>query len=174
MKSRNESGFTLIELMITITVLAVLLLLGLPSFSEWTTNLRIRTASESVMTGLKTARTEAVRQNTNVTFVIGAADPNWQVRRADTLELLAQSDFGTTPVITTLSPADTFGVTFNTLGIAVNNPDGSPPLMQIDLTVPETLLATANARNLRINISGGLMKMCDPNVIGDARACPPI
>lgn len=171
MKSRKESGLTLIEVAITITIIAALLVLGLPAFSEWTTNLRIRTVSESVLTGLKTARTEAVRQNTIVTFVINAADPAWQVQRADNLAVLAQSDFGTTPVVTALIPADTFGVTFNTMGIAINNPDGSLPLQEINLTVPESLLAAANARNLRILISGGLIKMCDPNTSGDARAC---
>ena len=171
MTSRKESGLTLIEVAITITIIAILLMVGLPSFTEWTTNLRIRTASESVLAGLKTARTEAVRQNTIVSFVINAADPAWQVRRTDTLEVLAQSDFGSSPVETTLSPADTFAVTFNTLGIATNNPDGSLPLAQIDLTVPESILAAENARNLRILISGGMMKMCDPNVSGDARSC---
>ncbi|PKO72655.1 MAG: pilus assembly protein FimT [Betaproteobacteria bacterium HGW-Betaproteobacteria-14] len=171
MNIRKESGLTLIEIAITIVVIAALLVLGLPSFSELMTNLRIRTASESVMTGLKTARTEAVRRNTIVSFVINAADPAWQVRRTDTLEVLAQSDFGTTPVVTALSPADTFAVTFNTLGIATTNPDGSLPLAQIDLTVPESVLAAENARNLRILISGGMIKMCDPNVSGDARSC---
>jgi hypothetical protein len=73
--------------------------------------------------------------------------------------------------VTSLIPGDTFAVTFNTLGIAKNNPDGSPPLAQIDLTVPESLLPAANARNLRILISGGLVKMCDPNASGDAREC---
>lgn len=171
-RRQTESGLTLIELMIAIAIIAVILVAGMPSFSEWTTNLRIRTVSESVLDGLKTARMEAVKMNTNVIFTINPADPGWRVLRADNLAQLAQSDFGTTPVVTTLVPADTVSVTFNSMGQAMNNnPDGTPPLSQIDLTVPESLLASANARNLRVLISSGMLKLCDPNATGDARAC---
>lgn len=171
MKASTQSGVTLIELIITIVVIGVLLVSAMPSFFEWTTNLRIRTVSESVLNGLRTARTEAVRRNVDMMFVIGAAEPTWQVQRNDTLEVISRSEFGNTPVVTQLSPGETVAVTFSPLGIAKNNPDGSPPLAQIDLTVPESLLPAANARNLRILISGGMVRMCDPNTAGDAREC---
>lgn len=171
MRTQTESGVTLIELIITITVVGVLLVMGMPSFFEWSTNLRIRTVSESVLNGLRVARTEAVRRNADMMFVIGAAEPTWQVLRNDTLEVISRSEFGNTPIVTQLSPANTVAVTFGPMGITKNNPDGSPPIAQIDLTVPETLLSAANTRNLRILISGGLVKMCDPNVAGDAREC---
>jgi type IV fimbrial biogenesis protein FimT len=171
MKPRTQSGFTLIELIITLVVIGVLMLAGMPSLFEWMTNLRIRTVSESVLNGLRTARTEAVRRNADMMFVIGAAEPTWQVQRNDTLEVISRSEFGNTPVVTQLSPANTVAVTFGPLGITKNNPDGSPPIAQIDLTVPETLLSAANARSLRILISGGMVRMCDPNVAGDAREC---
>jgi hypothetical protein len=104
-------------------------------------------------------------------FSINPTDPGWRVQRTDNLAVLAQSDFATTPVVTTLTPDNSVSVTFNSMGQAINNSDGSPTLSQIDLTMPESILAAANARNLRVLISGGMLKLCDPNATGDARAC---
>lgn len=61
-------GFTLIELMITITILAILLGVAVPSFQTWFQNIQIRNAAESVTNGIQRARAEAVTRNTTVRF----------------------------------------------------------------------------------------------------------
>ena len=67
----QASGFTLIELMFGIAVLIILMTLSMPSFQTWMQNIQIRNASESILTGIQKARSEAVTRNTSVSFVMG-------------------------------------------------------------------------------------------------------
>lgn len=64
----SRQGFSLIELMISLVVMALLISLGAPAFSEWIQNQQIRAAAESTLNGLQVARAEAVGRNTNVSF----------------------------------------------------------------------------------------------------------
>ena len=61
-------GFSLIELIVVLAVLAILLAAGASNFSVWMTNSRIRTTAESIQNGLQMARAEAVRRNTPIRF----------------------------------------------------------------------------------------------------------
>jgi type IV fimbrial biogenesis protein FimT len=61
-------GFTIVEVMISLTVLGVLIALGAPGFIEWLQNQQIRAAAEAALNGLQAARTEAVRANLPVRF----------------------------------------------------------------------------------------------------------
>lgn len=59
-------GFTLIELMVTIAVLAVIVALATPSFAGIINSNRLATASNELLTSLQLARMEAVRRNAPV------------------------------------------------------------------------------------------------------------
>jgi type IV fimbrial biogenesis protein FimT len=65
----NQRGFNLIELMITIVILGILLMVGLPAYTDWMQNLKIRSAAESVQNGLQVARSTAIARNTQVSLV---------------------------------------------------------------------------------------------------------
>lgn len=65
MKSR---GFSLVELMVVVAIMAVLLGLVSPSLTDWMVNLRIRNATDALLNGLQQARQEAVRRNQSVSF----------------------------------------------------------------------------------------------------------
>ncbi len=58
-----SAGFTVVELMITVTVAAVLLAIAVPSFSSILTSNRLVGQSNGLVTALQTARSEAVRRN---------------------------------------------------------------------------------------------------------------
>lgn len=66
MKSRR--GFTLIELVMSIAIVAILLTVGIPSFRAFIINNRIVTQTNDFVTALAHARAEAVRRNTRVTI----------------------------------------------------------------------------------------------------------
>lgn len=63
--SRTE-GFTLIELMVTIAVAAVLLAVAVPSFRHLIISNRLTTAANDVITSVTLARSEAIKRNANV------------------------------------------------------------------------------------------------------------
>ncbi|MDP9914700.1 type IV fimbrial biogenesis protein FimT [Variovorax boronicumulans] len=67
-RSPRSRGFTLVELVVTIAVFALLLFAALPSLGTWTDNTRIRNVASSLLDGLQLARAEAIRRNQNVSF----------------------------------------------------------------------------------------------------------
>ena len=72
-----ERGFTLVEVMISITVLGIILMLGLPAFGTWLQNQQLRAASEGMLNGLQTARAEAIRRNLLVQIVVAPPGAGW-------------------------------------------------------------------------------------------------
>lgn len=65
--SRRGAGFTLVELMVTIAVLAILLAIGIPAFAPLIASNRLTSATNELVAALQTARTEAIRRNVRVT-----------------------------------------------------------------------------------------------------------
>ncbi|GAB3507889.1 GspH/FimT family pseudopilin [Pseudoxanthomonas daejeonensis] len=61
MPSNRQTGFTLVELMIAVAVLAILLGLALPSFQASMRSNRVATTSNELLGSLSLARTEAIR-----------------------------------------------------------------------------------------------------------------
>jgi type IV fimbrial biogenesis protein FimT len=66
----RRHGFSLIEMMVTLTILGFLLVATMPSIGAWLRNTEIRNASESISNGLAKARAEAVRRNLPVRFTL--------------------------------------------------------------------------------------------------------
>lgn len=75
----NQSGVTVIELMIGLVIIAILLAIGAPSLGDWVQNTRIHTAAESIVSGLQLTRAEAVRRNTPVQFALVGTDSGWTI-----------------------------------------------------------------------------------------------
>lgn len=61
-------GFSLIELIVVMAVMTMMIMMAAPSFSVWVANSRIRVTAESVLSGLQSAKSEAVSRNTRVRF----------------------------------------------------------------------------------------------------------
>lgn len=63
------AGFTLIELMVTITVAAVLLAVATPSFLNYQRNSELTSAANSFVAGVNVARGEAMKRGMNAMLV---------------------------------------------------------------------------------------------------------
>jgi len=64
----KQTGFTLIELMFTIVVLAVLLGIGVPNFRDFIRNSRMTAAANDMLADFNLARSEAVKLRAPVTL----------------------------------------------------------------------------------------------------------
>lgn len=196
--TRRSAGFTLIELVVTLAVLALLLMVGLPSFATWLQNTQIRTAAEGMQAGLQLARAEALRRNVSVRFqlvnsladgcALSSSGTSWVVSLADATGVCGaiESDAAAPQIIQKRSGAEgspnaliaaTGGstVVFNGLGRVT----GAGAIAQIDITNPgggacKTSVGNEPMRCLQIHVaSGGQVRMCDPAVIEptDPRRC---
>lgn len=63
-----ERGMTIIELMIGLAIVAIVLFVAVPAFTIFLQNQQIKNAAQTVMTGLSSARAEAIRRNQAVRF----------------------------------------------------------------------------------------------------------
>jgi type IV fimbrial biogenesis protein FimT len=96
---RRASGFTIVELMLTVTVATILVALALPSFKELTISNNITEMSNQLMYSLNVARSEAVRRGTFVKVVNSTASG---VKWSGGWSVLADNGFDGTFSTTTL------------------------------------------------------------------------
>lgn len=166
----RQRGLTIVELMIGLTITAVILAIGVPSFGVWVQNTRVRNAADALINGMNLARGEAVRRNSAVMFEL-SRDSSWEVSvNGTTIQKRPAAD-GSSGITVTPSGGAT-QVTFNGVGAVIANADGSISLTQVDV---ESDLASRSdgARPLRVMLSlAGSMRMCDPSVASDdPRTC---
>jgi type IV fimbrial biogenesis protein FimT len=174
LKARVGRGFTLIEMLITVAVLAILASLAAPAFGVLLANAQIRTASEALVDGLQLARTEAIRRNARIIFTLGA-QTGWTVTvESDGSSVQSRpAGEGSSSVILAVTPAGATKATFDGLGRLQPNTDGTGSIAQLDATVPTSVVPAGRSHPLRVTVAGGgAVRLCDPNVAaGDARAC---
>ncbi len=162
---RFGSGFTLVELMITISVLAILLSVAVPSYKTMLLNTQVRNAAEAFANGLHLARAEAIARNANVEF-FADTDSGWIVRVQGSTSKIQQrlKSEGSANVTVTaknsgVSVSFPVTATFNSLGGLGSNSAGATAFTQLDFT------ANAATKPLRVTIgTGGNTKMCDPSL----------
>lgn len=167
-------GFTLLELMIAVTVTGILLVLGVPALRGVIENTRIRATAESIKYGLDLARNDAVRLNAQVQYV--STPTGWAVSRVSdgTVMHSGTGREGSQEVVLTIAPNGADRVTFDSLGhvVATNPSDGSAPLTQVDVE-SATPSGLSGYRPMRVQVlPGGATRMCDPAVDAtDPRVC---
>lgn len=61
--ARRARGFTLIEMMVAVTILSILLAVGIPTMGKWMSSSRALSATEFYAEGFKLARSEAIKRN---------------------------------------------------------------------------------------------------------------
>ena len=171
---KTTPGFTLIELMIGLVVLAVLVGLGVPSFMVWMQNTQIRNAADAVLNGVQLARSEAIRRNKLVTFTL-TERTGWKVQQSGAIDSIQErsADEGSAKVGVAATPGGAYAATFDTLGGLTDNPDGSVPIQKLDFTSQTS--SDSAIRPLRIMVSvSGTVRLCDPDPklgSGDPRRC---
>jgi type IV fimbrial biogenesis protein FimT len=173
--SALQRGFTIIELVVTVALVAILLRLAVPSFTTWVRNAQMRSVAEAVQNGIRNAQTEAVRRNRQVVFALTNDEPavdatavdngrNWFIRTVpatagEAPEFVEGGSFGETS--RGVAIAGVAEICFNSQGRLVANTTGG---LACDAAATAYNVTQVGAeRRLRVTVaSGGQLRMCDP------------
>lgn len=68
----RQTGLTIVELMITLAVLAILLAIAIPSFEGLIASTRVTNATNELLSALAQTRSEAIRRGQRVTICVSA------------------------------------------------------------------------------------------------------
>jgi type IV fimbrial biogenesis protein FimT len=158
-------GFTLIEVVITMAVAAILLSLAVPSFRYVTNSNRIAGESNGLVGDLQFARAEAIKEGRTVTVCVStdgntcASTATWQsgwivfsdptnvgVHDPSETVFRFQKSFSSTDTYVASNNVST--ITFNRDGYAVGIPNGTL------ITLHDVSDTTAWTRCLSVNLSG--------------------
>jgi type IV fimbrial biogenesis protein FimT len=190
-------GFTLIEMVVVVAILGILVGLGANSYTAWVANSRIRTAAETLASGLSAARNEAIKRNRLVRFhlvsdlgagcTLSSSGTSWVASVNDpTVTAGEQCDIpisDTTPpfIVAKKSAAEQASL----VTIAALNGGGAPADTIVfnglgrvasrntaiaQIAVDSSAVVAAETRELRIELTdGGLIRICDPDPVITAR-----
>jgi type IV fimbrial biogenesis protein FimT len=162
-------GFTLVELMIGVVIVAILMLVALPTFSEFMGNTRIRNTADSLANGIRQAQVEAIRRNRPIEFIVNPA-VGWRINDPDPLVggLVHAEPFSEASgqVVVNPQPPGAVRLVYDAIGQYRRVPDGGlaapDPIVRIDITNT----ALASPHDLRVVADPALgtgVRVCDPS-----------
>ena len=141
----GSTGFTLIELMITLSILVILLTIAVPSFRQFVQAQRVKTTSFDLFSAINYARSEALKRNGDVTLsaATGGWANGWSIS-AGTTTLRTQAGPDASVAITASANSLTYGRDGRTNGTAATT-------LQL---APTPSVAWISPRCISIDLSG--------------------
>lgn len=154
----GQAGLTLIEVMVGLGIAAALAVTAAPHFSEYTTNSRLRSSGNLLMSEALMAQSEAIKRNRTVRLVVGGG----------TVQVLDMTVPGSPAVLRerSLAPGVTAATTTSTAGISTLDfgSEGRPMSFGTSVSIDLSMSGAACSGDLRcpgLRVdAGGAVKLC--------------
>ena len=108
----TSSGFTLIELMVTIAVMAIIVSIAAPNISNQLANQRVKSTAATLANALKEAKVESILRRQNVTVVYNPTTSKKIVLTANGNEISSYNLSDKSTVTQTITPSTTTEIVF--------------------------------------------------------------
>ncbi|MGO3664644.1 MAG: pilus assembly FimT family protein [Psychrobacter sp.] len=109
----NSSGFTLIELMVTIAVLAIIVSIAAPSMNTQFANQRVRSTTVTIANALKEAKVESIIRRQNITVIYDeTSTPQTITLQADNVNISSYDISDRSIVTQTITPSTVANIVF--------------------------------------------------------------
>lgn len=69
-KAQTHAGFTLIEMVVALTIFSVLVAATVPTMRTWVQNSKVRAVADALQNGVRLARVESLRRSRQVVFAL--------------------------------------------------------------------------------------------------------
>lgn len=187
-QGRLQGGTTLLELMVTVTIVAILLAVGVPQLSDWIRRNSVSSAAEVLQNGLRGAEAEAIRRNAPAEFLLTNDTPsasgtlaavdngkNWAIRMRDSSFGIVTggyvAGFSLKEVSADVVLSGPASVLFNGMGRTLDSTGAA-------LTAAQVYRFSRDGADKAFCVfvtPGGSVKLCDPSLAsGNPRACQPL
>lgn len=181
---RRQHGLTLIELMVTVALVALLLVMAMPSLGSWMADARVRSSADALQNALRLAQGEAIKRSRTAVLMLTTAKPDinatpstngnrWVVKMvardtdtsAETQALFVRGGAeSSSQGVAVTGPAllcfNAFGqpitLTATATGLGAACSSATTPIVY-------SLSATGASHDLRVQVGlGGQVRMCNP------------
>lgn len=165
-----HSGFTLVELMATVAVAAVMFAIAVPSFTYMTTSNQLTGAANELLNALNTARTQAIKTNSNATVCSdNTCSVTWPTdAQGNALTLDPPIRAGIAGISGSVQIQNPTLLVFNGQGLA-HAAGNANPYGGLVADIYSTAITSNNRRCLYMVAGGSIMRTC---TITSNGACP--
>ncbi|AMB87926.1 general secretion pathway protein GspH [Pseudomonas agarici] len=144
---QRAKGFTLVELMVTVAVLAIVLTLAVPSFTSSIQRSKAETEANDLMRALNYTRLEAINRGVNVRIAPSTAGAAWTTALTTTLSSNS-TILRSTPAMSssaTVASNNVAFIEFNNLG-GLADPAANTPLTFVEGAYTNTVTVCLTGR----------------------------
>jgi len=185
----RASGFTLLEVMVTLTLFAILVTLTVPTMKTWISNAKVRSVADALQNGVRMAQAESLRRSRQVVFSLtsnatpqngftaSATGTYWAIALIPAMtDGSDNATFIQSGVLSTASGSvqvagDVAEICFNSVGrLVANAATGvaggtcSAPTTGTPPTFNYNITLVGSDHPLRVQVGlGGQVHMCDPS-----------